>query len=604
MTTSLEKLMAKLGIDTTEYTDGLDKAESRSDKFNATLSGIGTVGGIALAAGTAAAAAGVAAYGAILAKAVGEASEAENAEATLNAVLQSTKSVSGETIDTLLDRAAALQKVTAFSDDAINSGQSMLLTFTQIKSPVFADATKATMNLAEKFGSMETAATMVGKALNDPLAGVTALRKVGVQLTDEQEASIKMFMAQGDIESAQRVILGELETEFGGLAEAMGKTTEGQRAILKNKFNDLLEKLGTKILPVLNRGMGIISNLLDDPRVSASIDRIGTATAAFGMQVLDKIPLVIDWVQKFVNFFQTNQPIVIGVLTALGVAIGIWAVQTAIAGWTAMAPFLPIIAILLAIAAVVALFVWTWQSNFLGIRDTMTGFWTSLQPVFQAIKTWFEVNIPIAIQFLSNAWNNVLLPALTAVWNFLSTYIFPLFVSIGNFIGAVFKVEFQILAGIFTNFVIPAFQSFWNILSTYVFPVIQKIADWVVNKVTPAFQGLKAIITMVTSWFNKLSTVIGELELPSWLTPGSPTPLEMGLRGITTALKHLNLTDLPDLAANLDLKVNGVPNLDGDIFGGAAGAANSGNFINYGSVAVTAPKNSSMSDLLNVLGPA
>jgi hypothetical protein len=113
--------------------------------------------------------------------------------------------------------------------------------------------------MAEKFGGVDAAAIQLGKALNDPIAGVAALRRVGVQLSDAQEQQVKSFMEVGDIASAQAVILGELETQFGGLAVAAGATTEGAMIRLGNAFDNVKETVGSALLPILN---SLITNVL------------------------------------------------------------------------------------------------------------------------------------------------------------------------------------------------------------------------------------------------------------------------------------------------------------------------------------------------------
>jgi len=158
-----------------------------------------------------------------------------------------------------LNLASSLQKVTKFSDEAILGGESMLLTFTNIGKEVFPQATEATLNLAEKFGSVEAASVQIGKALNDPIAGVTALRKVGVSLTKQQEKQIKAFVKSGDVMSAQKIILKELETEFGGLARAMGNTTEGVMVRFGNAIDDIKERVGNALLPIMR---GFLENVL------------------------------------------------------------------------------------------------------------------------------------------------------------------------------------------------------------------------------------------------------------------------------------------------------------------------------------------------------
>jgi hypothetical protein len=185
------------------------------------------------------------------AAAVKAAADAESAMAELNAVIKSTGGVAGVTVKNITDYATAMQKVTKFDDEAIISGQSMLLTFTKIGKDVFPMASTAMLNLAEKFGSIDQASTMLGKALNDPIEGVGALRRVGVSLSDQQEKQIKAFMAVNDVASAQKIILQELEVEFGGLAEAAGATTAGKFVQLQNSIGDLLEVLGGQLIPLL-----------------------------------------------------------------------------------------------------------------------------------------------------------------------------------------------------------------------------------------------------------------------------------------------------------------------------------------------------------------
>lgn len=184
-----------------------------------------------------------------------EAIESQDAIANLEATLRSMGNVTGLSSQQLQDMAGALQEVTRFSDETIINGQAMLLTFGNIGGDIFPQATEAMLDLAAKFGSVDQASVMLGKALNDPIAGVTALRRVGVQLSDEQEKSIKLFMEQGDIMSAQGIILTELERQVGGLAEAYGQTFAGQLEIFKNKIGEVKEGIGNSLLPLLSQMM-------------------------------------------------------------------------------------------------------------------------------------------------------------------------------------------------------------------------------------------------------------------------------------------------------------------------------------------------------------
>ena len=231
--------------------DGKDQLSSAAKSAEGALGGLGKIASGVLTVGLGAAVAGIGALGAVLGTSIKAAMDAENITAELNAVLKSTGGVSGMTADSVNSLAMALSKVTRFEDDAIVAGESTLLTFTKIGKDVFPMATEAMLNMAQKFGGIDAAAMQLGKALNDPIAGVSTLRRVGVMLTDTQEKQIKKFVALGDVASAQKVILGELETEFGGLARAAGDTLAGKMDILKNRIGNVQEAIGGALLPII-----------------------------------------------------------------------------------------------------------------------------------------------------------------------------------------------------------------------------------------------------------------------------------------------------------------------------------------------------------------
>jgi|TARA_R100000479_G_scaffold96321_1_gene47737 hypothetical protein len=178
--------------------------------------------------------------------------EQELAEKQLNAVLKSTASVAGLTARELTNMASALQKQTRFGDEAIIKAQSLMLTFTKVGKDVFPDAIETVLNMSEAMGQdLQQGVIQVGKALNDPILGVTALRRVGVQLSEQQEQQVRDFVEVNDVASAQKIILEELETQFGGVAKAAGDTMAGQLDKMKNAVGDAGEALGTALAPVI-----------------------------------------------------------------------------------------------------------------------------------------------------------------------------------------------------------------------------------------------------------------------------------------------------------------------------------------------------------------
>jgi hypothetical protein len=180
--------------------------------------------------------------GAVLRKVIDESTQAQAAQAQLAAVLRSTGGVAGQTAESINAHAAALQRVSAYGDDAIVSAQALLLTFTKIGGEAFPQATEAVLNVATAMGmDLKSAALQVGKALNDPVLGMTALSRSGIQFTAQQKALVQQLVTTNRTAEAQAIILAELETQFGNSARAARDTLGGALAALQNAIGDLFE---------------------------------------------------------------------------------------------------------------------------------------------------------------------------------------------------------------------------------------------------------------------------------------------------------------------------------------------------------------------------
>lgn len=267
MQTTLKTLVVKLIGDTSDYKESMRDAETTTRGTTERLTSMGNLGAGLL--GGAAAVGGVYLLGNALnalksgfIDMASEAMEAQDVGAELRAVLNSTGGAAGVTATMANELASSLENVTRFEDDTILSAETMLLTFTKVGRDVFPEATEAVLNMAQKFGNVESSAVQVGKALNDPIAGVTALRKVGVMLTDAQEQQIAKFIELGDVASAQRVILSELATEFGGLARAAGETAAGKIERFKNAIGGLKEQVGTSLISLWTTGLDGVGPIL------------------------------------------------------------------------------------------------------------------------------------------------------------------------------------------------------------------------------------------------------------------------------------------------------------------------------------------------------
>lgn len=185
---------------------------------------------------------------------VDQAIESQNVHAQLNAVLESTGQAAGMTAEDIDAMATQLSMLSAVEDDAIVAGANVMLTFTRIGQQVFPDAMEAALNLSKAMGQdLQSSAVQVGKALNDPLTGMTALQRVGVTFTQDQEDMIKTLQESGDVMGAQKVVLEELNKEFGGSAAAAADTYAGKLQKLNNTVGNLAEKIGGPLIDGLSK---------------------------------------------------------------------------------------------------------------------------------------------------------------------------------------------------------------------------------------------------------------------------------------------------------------------------------------------------------------
>lgn len=222
--------------------------------------------------------------------------EAEAASAILAATLASTSGAAGKSLEYLTDRASELQKKTTFDDEAIVNSMSVLAKFTNITGDTFDRATDAAINLAASMKTdLSTSARLVGRALQDPVAGSTALTRAGVILSDAQKDLIKQFSDAGDKASAQGVILKHLEVISGGAAKAAREKLGGALTAVKNAFGELFEATNAEESEQLRLSLEGIAATLSDPSVAAGARDIASgilAIADAGLKILE-LPSVL-----------------------------------------------------------------------------------------------------------------------------------------------------------------------------------------------------------------------------------------------------------------------------------------------------------------------
>ena len=226
----------------------------------------------------------------------------EKAIAQVEAGLKSTGNQVGITSEELQKMAADLQKTTLFGDEEILQGATaQLLTFTNIAGEQFVRTQEVALDLATRLdGDLKSASIMLGKALNDPVANLSALSRAGIQFSTEQKDLVKSLVETNRLADAQTIILNELEKQYGGSAEAAAKAGLGPIQQLGNVLSDISEYIVAILLPMIQELALWVTNIaekfrgLDEPTKKIVVT-MGLLAAALGpvMVILGSLTLTI-----------------------------------------------------------------------------------------------------------------------------------------------------------------------------------------------------------------------------------------------------------------------------------------------------------------------
>lgn len=277
---ALGSLVVKLALEYAQFTQGLDKNEQAAlknaksvqaaydkmagaveERFQSVKSSIaGAVAGVVSVAGLIA----------VGQKIREETINAEKEQAQLTAALKSTGEAAGWSQDQLNDMAAALSKVTTYSAGEVNQAQARLLAYVNITGEQVPRAIRAAMDMGTRLEmnlnqSMET----VAKALDKPSTGMQSLQRQGFKFTESQIEMAKALESSGRLADAQAIVFAELESSYGGAAEAARDTLGGALTAVSNTINDLLTA-DSASLPALRNSVEELNQLLNSDASKAA----------------------------------------------------------------------------------------------------------------------------------------------------------------------------------------------------------------------------------------------------------------------------------------------------------------------------------------------
>jgi transglycosylase-like protein with SLT domain len=457
------------------------------------------------------------------------AEQSETITKRTEAVVKSTGGVAHVSAEQVSELADAIMRKSGVDAEATRSGENMLLSFRNIRNEtgrgndIFNQATTTLTDMtAALTGATPTAETLrakaviLGKALNDPVKGMAALTRVGVQFTEQQKEQIKAMVKSGDTLGAQKMILGQLNAQFAGAAAAYATPMER----LHVATHELAVQAGTALLPAV----GAVATWLTNVGIPALqtfghwlaqnkawVVPLAGALASF-VTTLYLISKAFAVAQAAAELFGVSLELSLGPITLIiagliAVGVGLYLL------WTRSRTFRVIV-----------------EAAFYGVRDAVMAvvrwfagpfaqfFTVTIPGIFKTLLAWLSRNWPLIVGILTG-------PVGLAV-----VLIIRYWTQIRNFITSTVGAVEHIVRSVFTSI-----ASFIGGIASQVTSTVQRWWGNVVNAISTA---LARAWTNLSGWFARLPGQIaawGVAGVQAWVSLGGSMISGM-LNGISSAM--------------------------------------------------------------------
>ena len=359
-------------------------------------------------------------------------------------------------------------------------------------------------------GNMRSLNDILGD-LNTSMDGMTAEEKAGIigKIFNKTDlSSVNALLANtGDTwDDLQQSII-----DSGGAAQQMADTQldnlQGQITILKSALEGLAISFGELLLPAIKMIVGWVQKFVDwlngmDEGTKKVITTVALLAAALG-----PVLIVVGKVVSAVGTIMTIVPKVAGVINT---------VKTAFAALNTTMLANPIFLIIAAITALVAAFIYLWNTNE-DFRQFWINLWENVKEV--AIAVWEAIK-----NFFSAAWEAISSTA-QAVWNGIKDFfsglwegIKTIFSTVVEVIKTIITTYFNIYKTIITtvlNAIKTVFTTVWNGIKTVVTTVVTAIQTFITtawnaikNTVTTVLNAIKTVITTVWNAIKSAVTTV------------------------------------------------------------------------------------------------
>jgi TP901 family phage tail tape measure protein len=393
------------------------------------------------------------------------------------------------------------------------------------------------LDVYDSEGNMRSLNDILGD-LNTSMDGMTAAEKsniIGQIFNKTDLASVNALLANTGTtwDDLQQSII-----DSGGAAQQMADTQldnlQGQITILKSALEGLAISFGELLLPAIKMIVGWVQKFVDwlngmDEGTKKVITTVALLAAALG-----PVLIVVGKVVSAVGTIMTIVPKVAGVINT---------VKTAFAALNTTMLANPIFLIIAAITALVAAFIYLWNTNedfrqfwinlwenvkevaiavweaisstaqavWNGIKDFFSGLWEGIKTIFSTvveviktiITTYFNIYKTIITTVL-----NAIKTVFTTVWNGIKTVVTTVVTAIQTFITTAWNAIKNTVTTVL-NAIKTVITTVWNGIKTAVTTVVNAIK----NVISTVWNGIKnTVSTVVNGIKNTVSTVFNNIK--------------------------------------------------------------------------------------------
>lgn len=362
-------------------------------------------------------------------------------------------------------------------------------------------------------------------------------------------------------------------TNSGGAAQQMADTQldnlQGQLTLLKSALEGLAISFGQLLMPAVKSIVGVLQKVVDWLNSLDEGTKKVIVTVALVAGALGPVLIIVGKVISAVGTIMTVIPKLSGAITA---------VKTAFAALNTTMLANPIFLIIAAITALVAAFIYLWNTNedfrqfwidlWENVKQVAITVWNAIKAFFQAvwdaIKTIFETVFGV-IKTLVTTYFNLYKTIIETVFNVIKTVI----TTIWEAIKGVFTTVFNVIKTIVTTY----FNIYKTIIQT-VLTVIQTVITTVWNTIkTVITTVMNAIKTIFTTVWNAIKTIIQAVVSGiKALITGDFTAVKNSITTIMNTIKSTISTIWNTIKSTVSTVLNAIKGAVTSVFSGIVNA--------------------------------